>query len=63
MAEKGFPNISVIAVFRVAVVALLVLACVRVIQPFLGALARAAIIAISARPLFTRLRQYFNGRG
>jgi len=62
MTPKPFPSISVMAVLRVAVMGVLILSCIKVIQPFLGALTWAAIIAISAWPLFTRLRQRLNGR-
>jgi predicted PurR-regulated permease PerM len=62
MTPKPFPSISVMAVLRVAVMGLLILSCLKVIQPFLGALTWAAIIAISAWPLFTRLRLRLNGR-
>lgn len=62
MPPKPFPSISVMAVLRIAVMGLLILSCLKVIQPFLGALTWAAIIAISAWPLFTRLRLRLNGR-
>jgi predicted PurR-regulated permease PerM len=62
MTQKSFPSISVMAVLRIAVMGLLILSCIKVIQPFLGALTWAAIIAISAWPLFTRLRLRLNGR-
>jgi predicted PurR-regulated permease PerM len=50
MTPKPFPSISVMAVLRIAVMGLLILSCLKVIQPFLGALTWAAIIAISAWP-------------
>ncbi|OWY40214.1 AI-2E family transporter [Xenophilus sp. AP218F] len=60
--RSAFPNISIISVSRIACVALLVLACLKVIQPFLGALTWAAIIAISAWPVYCRLRKRLGGR-
>ncbi|EEG08309.1 AI-2E family transporter [Pseudogulbenkiania ferrooxidans] len=63
MLDKGFAGIGVMAVLRVAIVALLVWACLQVILPFLGALTWAVIIAISAWPLYQRLTQCLRGRG
>ncbi|AXE31813.1 AI-2E family transporter [Chromobacterium phragmitis] len=59
---NGFPNLSILSVFRVAILALLVVSCLKVLQPFLGALTWAAIIAISAWPLYGRLRERLRGR-
>ncbi|TDR82011.1 AI-2E family transporter [Paludibacterium purpuratum] len=50
MLAKGLSNVSVMGVMRVAVVLLLVFACYRIIQPFLGALIWAVIIAVSVWP-------------
>ena len=60
--NKAFPNVSILAVFQIAIIALLVMSCLRVIQPFLGALTWASIIAISAWPLHCRLRQKLGER-
>ena len=45
-----------------AIVALLVIACLKIISPFLGALLWGAIIAISTWPLFERLQRRLKGR-
>ncbi|AXK40135.1 AI-2E family transporter [Crenobacter cavernae] len=47
---------------RTAAIALLTLACFRVILPFLGALTWAGIIALSAWPVFVWLRDRLGGR-
>lgn len=44
------------------IVAVLVIACVKIIFPFLGALLWGAIIAISTWPLFDRLQRRLNNR-
>lgn len=62
MSSRGFANISVMAVLRVALVMLLVLACIRIIQPFFGALIWAVIIAVSVWPAFNWLAYKLNGR-
>lgn len=63
MLDKGFSGIGVMSVLRVAIVALLVFACLQIILPFLGALTWAVIIAISAWPLHLRLTARLKGRG
>jgi predicted PurR-regulated permease PerM len=45
-----------------AIIAVLVIACVKIIAPFLGALLWGTIIAISTWPLFERLQHRLNGR-
>ncbi|MDD1611610.1 MAG: AI-2E family transporter [Methylococcaceae bacterium] len=45
-----------------AIVAVLVIACLRIISPFLGALLWGAIIAISTWPLFERFQHRLRGR-
>ncbi|MGZ8196413.1 MAG: hypothetical protein ACXWTH_12380 [Methylosarcina sp.] len=45
-----------------AIVALLVVACIRIISPFAGAMLWGAIIAISTWPLFERLQHRLGGR-
>jgi predicted PurR-regulated permease PerM len=45
-----------------AIVALLVVACLRIISPFAGAMLWGAIIAISTWPLFERLQHCLGGR-
>lgn len=60
--SNAFPNVSILGAFRVAILALLVVACLKVLQPFLGALTWAAIIAISAWPLYSRLKLRLRGR-
>ncbi|WP_293759977.1 AI-2E family transporter [uncultured Aquitalea sp.] len=62
MSSKPFTGFSIMTVARIALLAMLVISCLKVIQPFLGALTWAAIIAISAWPLHTKLRTRFNGR-
>ncbi|KZE34212.1 putative PurR-regulated permease PerM [Crenobacter luteus] len=47
---------------RAAAIALLTLACLRIVLPFLGALTWAAIIALSAWPAFVWLRDRLGGR-
>lgn len=61
MLSKSLSNISVMAVFRVIVVMLLVIACIKIVQPFLGALIWAAIIAVSVWPGFNWLTYKLNG--
>ncbi|WP_051229423.1 AI-2E family transporter [Paludibacterium yongneupense] len=53
--RQKLTGMSVMAVFRIAVLSLLVLACVKIILPFLGALIWAIIIAISTWPAFNLL--------
>ncbi|MDF0606550.1 AI-2E family transporter [Neisseriaceae bacterium TC5R-5] len=60
--RRAFPGLTILSVSRVAAVALLVISCLKVIQPFLGALTWAAIIAISAWPLYCRLQRRLHGR-
>jgi predicted PurR-regulated permease PerM len=62
MFNKGLANISVMAVMRIMVVLLLVFACVRIVQPFLGALIWAVIIAVSVWPAFNWLAYRLNAR-
>ncbi|GGY20987.1 AI-2E family transporter [Paludibacterium paludis] len=62
MGIRRWSGISVMAVIRVAVVLLLVAACLKIIQPFLGALIWSIIIAISAWPATTFLTERFGGR-
>ena len=62
MLSRSFANVSVMAVIRIAVLFLLMLACFKVVQPFLGALIWATIIAISVWPAFTWLTYHLNGR-
>lgn len=45
-----------------AIVAVLVIACLKIVSPFLGALLWGGIIAISAWPLFERLQRRLGGR-
>lgn len=45
-----------------AIVAVLVIACLKIISPFLGALLWGTIIAISTWPLFDRLQRHLKGR-
>ncbi|MGZ4970585.1 MAG: AI-2E family transporter [Methylobacter sp.] len=45
-----------------AIIAVLVIACLKIISPFLGALLWGAIIAISTWPLFDRLQRKLKGR-
>lgn len=45
-----------------AIVAMLVIACIKIVSPFLGALLWGGIIAISVWPLFERLRWRLNRR-
>ncbi|UTH73940.1 AI-2E family transporter [Chromobacterium sp. IIBBL 290-4] len=59
---NGFPNLSILSAFRVAILALLVVSCLKVLQPFLGALTWAAIIAISVWPLYGKLKLRLRGR-
>jgi predicted PurR-regulated permease PerM len=62
MRPKGFSNLSVMAVIRVTVVMLLVTACYKIIQPFLGALIWAVIIAVSVWPACHWLTDHLKGR-
>lgn len=62
MFNKGLSNISVMAAIRIMVVVLLVFACVRIVQPFLGALIWAVIIAVSVWPAFNWLAYRLNAR-
>ncbi|BEV70726.1 MULTISPECIES: AI-2E family transporter [unclassified Paludibacterium] len=55
MFAKSLSNVSVMGVMRIAVVLLLVVACYRIIQPFLGALIWAVIIAVSVWPAYNWL--------
>jgi predicted PurR-regulated permease PerM len=47
---------------RIAAVALLVLGCVLVLQPFIGAILFAAVVVMSTWPAFIGLRDRWNGR-
>jgi predicted PurR-regulated permease PerM len=47
---------------RVAAIALLVLGCVLILQPFLGAILFAGVLCLSTWPAFLRLRERFGGR-
>ena len=47
---------------NLAIVAVLVIACLKIIAPFPGALLWGAIIAISTSPLFERLQRRLRGR-
>ncbi|MBV8049297.1 MAG: AI-2E family transporter [Paludibacterium sp.] len=62
MLAKSWSNISVMAVMRVAVVLLLIFACYRIVQPFLGALIWAVIIAVSVWPAYNWLVYKLNNR-
>lgn len=62
MTPRRWSGITVMAVIRVAVVLLLVLACLKIVQPFLGALIWAVIIAISAWPAVDHLGGWLGGR-
>lgn len=62
MINKTFSEFSIMSALRLAAVALLLVASVRVILPFLGALTWAAIIAITAWPLHKRLSLRLGGR-
>lgn len=57
---RNVPPIDMI--LRVAAIALLVFACLQVIQPFLGALTWAGIIAVSTWPAYQRLCGWLKGR-
>ncbi|QEL55325.1 AI-2E family transporter [Chromobacterium paludis] len=59
---SGRSSLSILNIFQVAILAMLVLACIKILQPFLGALTWAAIIAISAWPLYSRLKIRLRGR-
>jgi len=61
LRAAGLSNISVMAVLRVVVVMLLVIACIKVMLPFLGALTWAAIIAVSVWPAFNWLTDKMRG--
>jgi predicted PurR-regulated permease PerM len=60
--RQKLTGMSVMAVFRIAVLSLLVLACVKIILPFLGALIWAIIIAISTWPAFNMLAERLGQR-
>ena len=45
-----------------AIVAVLVIACLKIISPFLGSVLWGTIIAISTWPLFDRLQKHLKGR-
>lgn len=62
MAEKTVSTFNIMAFFRIALISLLIIACLKVMQPFLGALTWAAIIAISAWPVYQGLCSRLNGR-
>jgi predicted PurR-regulated permease PerM len=62
MFSRGLSNISVMAAIRIMVVVLLVFACERIIQPFLGALIWAVIIAVSVWPAFNWLAYRLHAR-
>ena len=47
---------------RVAAIALLVLGCILVLQPFVGAILFAGVLVLSTWPVFTRLRDRWNGK-
>ena len=47
---------------RIAAVALLVVGCFLVLQPFLGAILFAGILCFSTWPVFVRLRERLGGR-
>lgn len=47
---------------RIAAVALLVLACVLILRPFVGAILFAGVLCFSTWPAFTLLRERFGGR-
>lgn len=57
---RNVPTIDMI--LRMAAIALLVFACLQVIQPFLGALTWAGIIAVSTWPAYQRLCGLLKGR-
>jgi predicted PurR-regulated permease PerM len=57
MDEKFYPRVIALVLLGV-----LVAACFRIVLPFLGALTWATIIAVSAWPLFVRLRARLGGR-
>jgi predicted PurR-regulated permease PerM len=57
MTESRFEQYA-----RVAAVALLVIGCFLVLQPFIGAMIFAAILCFSTWPLFLRLRERLGGR-
>jgi predicted PurR-regulated permease PerM len=61
LRANGFSSISVMAVFRVVVVMLLVISCIKVMLPVLGALTWAAIIAVSVWPAFNWLTDKMHG--
>jgi predicted PurR-regulated permease PerM len=49
-------------VFALILLGVLLAACFRIVMPFIGALAWATIITVSAWPLFVRLRTRLGGR-
>lgn len=62
MIERALQGLSVMTVLRVALVVLLVLACLEIIRPFIGALLWGVIIAVSVWPAFVWLRARLQGR-
>jgi predicted PurR-regulated permease PerM len=60
--EKVLPKRLVDDIIRIALIALLVVMCVRIIAPFIGLILWALILAIALNPLYRRVSESLGGR-